>query len=293
MSYTSERRQKPRRKATEETEAVWVTVRNTAAGSADFQARVIDVSDAGMQIETPAPLEINTYVILSGAHQPKVQARVVRCSVLPEVGYNVGLAFEGSPQEKKTVEPVADYYEVLQVHSKAEPETIHRVYRLLAQRYHPDNLETGDTQAFRDVLGAYKTLSDPEKRAAYDVHLQAYRQLRWRLFDQADAAVGKGAEKFKRRGVLDLLYTARMNQPTQPTLNLHELEDLLGCPREHLEFTLWYLKENALIIRTDNGRYSITAKGVDHLEADDAEHLANDRLLPAGTVRHAGGSARG
>jgi DnaJ-class molecular chaperone len=35
-----------------------------------------------------------------------------------------------------------DFYEVLQVSASAEPETIHRVYRLLAQRWHPDNRET-------------------------------------------------------------------------------------------------------------------------------------------------------
>ena len=35
----------------------------------------------------------------------------------------------------------ADYYEALQISSNAEPETIHRVYRMLAQRFHPDNKE--------------------------------------------------------------------------------------------------------------------------------------------------------
>jgi DnaJ-domain-containing protein 1 len=31
-----------------------------------------------------------------------------------------------------------DYYKVLQISPNAEPETVHRVYRLLAQRLHPD-----------------------------------------------------------------------------------------------------------------------------------------------------------
>ena len=72
--------------------------------------------------------------------------------------------------------------------------------------------------------------------------------------------MGKLAEKAKRKGVLDLLYTKRCNEPEKPTLNLHELEDLLGCPREHLEFSLWYLKENGLVVRMDNGRFAVTAK---------------------------------
>ena len=39
---------------------------------------------------------------------------------------------------------VVDYYEILQISPNAEPETVHRVFRLLAQRCHPDNAETGN-----------------------------------------------------------------------------------------------------------------------------------------------------
>ena len=48
-----------------------------------------------------------------------------------------------------------DYYEVLQVNSNAEQETIHRVFRLLAQRFHPDNQETGNDDRFREIHEAY------------------------------------------------------------------------------------------------------------------------------------------
>jgi hypothetical protein len=57
-----------------------------------------------------------------------------------------------------------------------------------------------------------------------------------------------------------LLYTARRSQPRHATVSIHELEELLGCPREHLDFSLVYLKENALIGASDSGRYSITGK---------------------------------
>ena len=40
---------------------------------------------------------------------------------------------------------------MLQVNPTAEPDTIHRIYRLLAQRFHPDNRETGDEARFRAV----------------------------------------------------------------------------------------------------------------------------------------------
>ena len=62
-------------------------------------------------------------------------------------------------------ENTTDYYELLQISPNAEPETIHRVYRLLAQRFHPDNKETGDARRFRTIHEAYTVLTDPEKRA--------------------------------------------------------------------------------------------------------------------------------
>jgi len=44
------------------------------------------------------------------------------------------------------------------------------------------------------------------------------------------------------------------------------LESLLGCPREHLDFSLWYLKSKSLVSATDSGRYEITAEGVDNFQ---------------------------
>jgi DnaJ-class molecular chaperone len=51
----------------------------------------------------------------------------------------------------------ADYYEVLQVSDTAEPETINRVYRIFAQRYHPDNRETGNEARFRGLPRALQS----------------------------------------------------------------------------------------------------------------------------------------
>jgi DnaJ-class molecular chaperone len=62
-----------------------------------------------------------------------------------------------------------DCYEILQVSSSAEHETIQRIFRMLAQRYHPDNKDTGDERRFREIQEAYAVLTDPEKRARYDI----------------------------------------------------------------------------------------------------------------------------
>ena len=52
----------------------------------------------------------------------------------------------------------------------ASAEDIRRAYRRLARRYHPD-INPGDGEAaarFRDILSAYETLVDPERRRRYD-----------------------------------------------------------------------------------------------------------------------------
>src|SRR6266704_4138882 len=61
-----------------------------------------------------------------------------------------------------------DFYELLQISPNAEAETIQRVYKMLAQRYHPDNPETGELGRFLLLNQAYEELSDPEKRTAYN-----------------------------------------------------------------------------------------------------------------------------
>ena len=43
---------------------------------------------------------------------------------------------------------IPDYYEFLQISPNAEPATIHRVYRFLAGRLHPDIPGTGDAEKF-------------------------------------------------------------------------------------------------------------------------------------------------
>jgi curved DNA-binding protein len=130
-----------------------------------------------------------------------------------------------------TAEAFVDHYETLQISPNADADTIHRVYRILAQRYHPDNRETGSAEVFREATQAYQVLSEPEKRAAYDVQHRQARQLTWRIFDQPNSGQGVNAERRKREGVLSALYRKRVAQAEQPFLSLKELEDLLGVPR--------------------------------------------------------------
>ncbi len=164
-------------------------------------------------------------------------------------------------------DPPLDHYETLQISSNAEPETVHRVYRMLAQRFHPDNGETGNTARFREVTEAYRVLSDPELRAQYDVGYQRQRQDRWRLVTTgAQAENDFASEQLVRLTLLEVLYTKRRVEPHEPGLYIVDLEKMIGRPREHLEFTVWFLLQKRFLQRADNSALTITADGVEFFE---------------------------
>src|SRR3954470_13341063 len=63
-----------------------------------------------------------------------------------------------------------DYYEVLGVSRTATEAEMKSAFRKLAMQYHPDK-NPGDHEAevkFKEINEAYQTLSDAQKRAAYD-----------------------------------------------------------------------------------------------------------------------------
>lgn len=67
-----------------------------------------------------------------------------------------------------------NYYKILGVSQTATPEELSAAKNLLAKQYHPDvNMKKGidTTKQMQLILEAYRVLSDPDKRAAYDTKL--------------------------------------------------------------------------------------------------------------------------
>ena len=60
-----------------------------------------------------------------------------------------------------------DFYRVLDIDHAASPSEIKKAYRAAAKKFHPDVSSKNDRK-FKQVQEAYETLSDPQKRVAYD-----------------------------------------------------------------------------------------------------------------------------
>lgn len=65
-----------------------------------------------------------------------------------------------------------DYYAILEVDRTADEETLRLAYRRLAWRYHPDVAGPDALNKMQVINAAYQTLSDPERRRAYDSGLR-------------------------------------------------------------------------------------------------------------------------
>lgn len=171
-----------------------------------------------------------------------------------------------------------DYYEMLQLNPNADRETIERIFRHLAKRFHPDNNESGDTDRFRSIVEAHRTLTDPEARAGYDVKYHEFWNHKWGLASQATSHSVFGEDNVARESLLSLLYVQRRRNMGNPGMGDLELSKLLRSPPELIEFHLWYLKAKGWVERLDTGLLAITAAGVDQVEQNRLR-LSPDHLL--------------
>jgi curved DNA-binding protein CbpA len=116
---------------------------------------------------------------------------------------------------------MVDYYEFLQISPNADADTIHRVYRFLATRLHPDNPESGDAEMFHVLKTAYDVLSNAARRSDYDAtRKQQPFQPPAPLSNTVDFMDSLDGELNRRLAVLAVLYYRRRTHPHLPEVSL-------------------------------------------------------------------------
>lgn len=261
----SERRGRSRRPIDCEIVLSW----QDGQGAQFVRARGVDLSELGVRVEAEQPLAAGARVFIRAPDYGLGGTACVRHCAKRGAKYIIGLELSGDRVETGPAVSGApeDCYEVLQISATAEMETIHRVYKILAARYHPDNAHTGDAERFRRLVQAYQTLSDPEKRAAYDSGYQHRSFQPLPVFELKQFVTGVDAEANRRLGILCLLYNRRLANSDRPGLTLLDFESLMAIPREHLVFTVWFLKEKRYLRLEHNAESEITAEGVEFVES--------------------------
>jgi curved DNA-binding protein len=292
MSATTKTQRRGANRRTSDRSVVRIELKDGMGRARWITADLIDRSEQGIGVSLMAPLKSGLTLLVSGKlgddlTDVRRSARVSWCVEGINGASRVGLEFLDAKSSAQAGRPIAptdplelDCYEMMQLSPNADLETIERVYRMLAQRYHPDNRQTGNSEVFIRLTEAHRILSDPELRAGYDARHREAKRLHWRIFDQAQAATGREAEKRKRHGVLSLLYAQALQDPERAAIGILAMEELLGCPREHLQTALWYLRGKGFIERSDNARYTITVKGFDAIEEAGPVAHPTQRQLP-------------
>lgn len=171
---------------------------------------------------------------------------------------------------------MTDYYEFLQISPNADMDTIHRVYRFLATRLHPDN-PTGDPEKFKVLQEAYEVLSDRSRRAEYDMKRKTHAAQP--LSETVDFMDSLEGETNRRLGLLAILYHRRRTNSAKPEVSLGEIEERMGFPRDYLDFTLWYVRQKGYVAKSDGAQFTLTAEGVDFVEQHRVGMPSLNRML--------------
>jgi hypothetical protein len=198
---------------------IHVEIKDRAGNSRCVAANLVDVIGGGCGLALMAMLKPGSSVVLRGKFGENrtlacLKAGVKWCIANSDGTFRAGLEFlDGHSvfvlDEEQTgrTNPVApDCYEVMQLSPHADAETISRVYRMLAFRYHPDNAETGNSEMFIRLSEAHQILSDPEKRAHYDAAQRGVTGLRGTNFGGSSTSAGGDREKRRNLDVVTAAY---------------------------------------------------------------------------------------
>jgi len=274
MNAKTESRREKRRALNSTVAISW---RDRQGNEKQIQMRAIDISESGLRLESTELVEVHSGVHVQAEQDGFMASAYVRHCTRRGAVAHIGLEFVAGTKKpfSQPEDNFVDYYELLQISPNAERETVHRVFRIMAARYHPDNSQTGDAEKFLLLTKAYETLQDPQRRAIYDSRYQDRQAQPIPIFELREFVEGVQGEQNRRMGILCLLYLRRRSNPEDPGVSLLELEILMSFPREHLVFTVWFLQEKQYLRMEHNSNYVITAEGIGYVEAG----LPSNRIL--------------
>ncbi len=134
-----------------------------------------------------------------------------------------------------------DYYDILGVSKTATAQEIKKAFRGKARNLHPDNKDSGDEKAFKELAEAYEVLSSEQKRATYDKYGHEGVKGSGTRFDNFDFSQFSGGLD----DIIEQLFGAGMRSgfggrsggPQQGAhlrydLELDFLEAVFGCEKE-------------------------------------------------------------
>jgi curved DNA-binding protein CbpA len=97
-----------------------------------------------------------------------------------------------------------NYYILLGVAQDADADTIRSAFRGLARRYHPDAGVGSSAERFREILTAYETLNDPDRRGRYDRSLKGHHSSVTQFVEPLFARVAPEPMLSRPRGVVPM-----------------------------------------------------------------------------------------
>ncbi|MGH9645701.1 MAG: J domain-containing protein [Bryobacteraceae bacterium] len=166
-------------------------------------AGLVDVIDGGIGLELMTPVESGAIVVVGGQlgqgrTADQLKAVVRWCTGNTDGTFRAGLEFLIAPEPTNPADAhTLDCYAAMQLSPDANSAAISRAYRLLALRYHPDNLKTGNNEMFLRISEAYQILSDPQKRSNYDIRRRDSQRLSRKSVDHAPVPASNHLGQFR------------------------------------------------------------------------------------------------
>lgn len=145
-----------------------------------------------------------------------------------------------------------DHYQALGLEQDASPNLIKKAYFTAAKKYHPDalarmgldELKEPAARVFARIAEAFETLSDPDKRAAYDAGAHEVAQIDTARLAQAETSFRKGEILLKMGnfdGALEYLEPAVELWPEEPAYQASLGWALFRQPRRDVERAIQHL----------------------------------------------------